>query len=79
MIREAAHDLKNTTSSIKHCGAHGVVRAWTGSLVFIDDVPTDRSGRINCEVYEALLPARIQPNAAKLFNPKLKPKSLTGK
>lgn len=27
----------------------------TGSVVFIDDVTADRSSRINCEVYRAML------------------------
>uniref|UniRef100_A0A8C5P8K5 Transposase n=1 Tax=Leptobrachium leishanense TaxID=445787 RepID=A0A8C5P8K5_9ANUR len=66
-----AHDPKHTTSPVKHGG--GSVMAWacmaangTGSLVFIDDV-TDKSSRMNSEVFRAILSAHIQPNAAELI------------
>ncbi len=46
-----------------------VVVAWacmaasgTGSLVFIDDVTTDKSSRMNSECFRAILSAHIQPN-----------------
>lgn len=39
----------------------------TRSLVFVDDVNTDGSSRMNLEVYRALLSADIQPNAEKLI------------
>ena len=39
----------------------------TGSLVFIDNVPADRSSRMNPEENRALLSAQIHPNAAKLM------------
>uniref|UniRef100_A0A8C5Q1T4 Transposase n=1 Tax=Leptobrachium leishanense TaxID=445787 RepID=A0A8C5Q1T4_9ANUR len=65
-----AHDPKHTTSSVKHGG--GSVMAWacmaangTGSLVFID--VTDKSSRMNSEVFQAILSAHIQPNAAELI------------
>lgn len=38
----------------------------TGSLVFIDDVTTDRSRRMNLEVYRASLTTQVHSNAAKL-------------
>lgn len=38
----------------------------TGPLVFID-MTTDKSSRMNYEVYRAILPAQIQPNALKLI------------
>src|SRR4029434_10164871 len=67
-----AHDLKHTTSSVKHGG--GSVTAWacmaangTGSLVFIDDVTADKSSRMNSEVFRAILSAQIQPNASELI------------
>lgn len=67
-----AHDPKHTTSSVKHGG--GSVMAWacmaskgTGSLVFIDDITTDKSSRMNSEVYRNILSAQIQPNAAELI------------
>ncbi len=51
-----------------------VVVAWacmaasgTGSLVFIDDVTTDKSSRMNSEVFRAILSAHIQPNASELI------------
>ncbi len=51
-----------------------VVVAWacvaasgTGSLVFIDDVTTDKSSRMNSEVFQAILSAHIQPNASELI------------
>ncbi|MEE6485984.1 hypothetical protein FKM82_014474 [Ascaphus truei] len=37
----------------------------TGSLVFID--VTDRSSRMNSEVYRDILSAQIQPNSVKLI------------
>lgn len=39
----------------------------TGSLVFTDDVTTDRSSRINSEVYRAILSAHIQVNDGRHF------------
>uniref|UniRef100_A0A8C5Q3N9 Transposase n=1 Tax=Leptobrachium leishanense TaxID=445787 RepID=A0A8C5Q3N9_9ANUR len=67
-----AHDPKHTTSSVKHGG--GSVMAWacmaangTGSLVFIDDVTADKSSRMNSEVFQTILSAHIQPNAAELI------------
>ncbi len=51
-----------------------VVVAWacmaasgTGSLVFIDDVTTDKSSRMNSEVFRAILSAHFQPNASELI------------
>ncbi len=51
-----------------------VVVAWacmaasgTGSLVFIDDVTTDKCSRMNSEVFRAILSAHIQPNASELI------------
>lgn len=48
--------------------------AWTcmascgsGPLVFIDAVIADRSIRMNCEVYRAVLSAQIETNTAKLI------------
>lgn len=67
-----AHDPKHTTSSVKHGG--GSVMAWacmaskgTGSLVFIDDITTDKSSRMNSQVCRNILSAQIQPNAAELI------------
>lgn len=66
--RNSSWSKHNT--SVKHDGGNAM--AWTcmaasGSLnnrlVFIDD----RSIRVNCEVYRAMLSAQIQPNAAKLL------------
>lgn len=37
------------------------------SLVFIDDVTADRSSRMNCEVFRAIVSAQIQSNAVKLI------------
>lgn len=39
----------------------------TESLVFIEDVTTDRNGRMNSEMYSAILSTQIQLNAAKLI------------
>ena len=39
----------------------------TGSLVFIDDITTDKSSRMNSEVYRDILSAQIQPNAAEII------------
>lgn len=35
--------------------------------VFIDNVAADRSTKMKCEVYRAVLSAQIQPNTAKLI------------
>lgn len=57
--RETAHNLKHTTSSLKHGG--GYVKVWaymvakgTGSVVFICDVAADRSSRMNSGVFRAI-------------------------
>ena len=34
----------------------------TGSLVFINDVTTDKSNEMNSAVYRVMLSAQIQPN-----------------
>uniref|UniRef100_A0A8C5Q4E8 Transposase n=1 Tax=Leptobrachium leishanense TaxID=445787 RepID=A0A8C5Q4E8_9ANUR len=59
-----AHDPKHTTSSVAWAcmAANG-----TGSLVFIDDVTADKSSRMNSEVFQAILSAHTQPNAAELI------------
>lgn len=36
---------------------------WNGSLVFINDVATQRNCRVNLEVHMAVYSAPIQPNA----------------
>lgn len=66
-----AHDLKHTTSSVKHGGGSVIacacmVSIGTGSLVFFD-VRKDGSSQLNSEVYRDMLSAQIQPNAAKLI------------
>ena len=57
MLRKkgSAHDPKHTISSVKHGG--GSVMAWpcmaasgVCSLIFVDDVTDDGSGRMNSEV-----------------------------
>lgn len=65
-------DLKYITLTVKHGG--GGVMAWarmaaieTRLLVFLDDVTSDRSSRMNSAVYAAVLSAQIQPNATKLI------------
>ena len=39
----------------------------TGSLIFIDDVTSDCSSRINSEVYRNILSAYVQENASTLI------------
>lgn len=62
-------DAKHTTLSVKQDERN--VIAWTymaasgtRSLVFIDDVTADRSSRMNCEGYRAVVSAPIQTNAS---------------
>ena len=55
-----AHDLKHTTSSVKHGGdsiiALACILQW---VVFIVDMTEDRSSRMNSEVYRNILSAHI--------------------
>ena len=60
-----AQEPMHTTSSVKHSGEG--VKAWacmaaedTGSLIFIDDITTDGSSKINSVVYGHILSAQIQ-------------------
>ena len=65
-----AHDPKHPhhLSDIMEARRHGQACRATkgiGSVVVIDDVTADRSSRMNCDVYRAILSAQIQTNAAK--------------
>lgn len=66
------HDLKHTTSHVKHGG--GSVMAWacmassgTGSLVIIGDVTEDRSSQMNSEVHRNISSAQTRPNSVMLI------------
>ena len=50
----------------------------TWSLVFIDNVNSDRSSRINSVIYRYILSAQIQPIAAKQKNNCMMPHSKNG-
>ena len=63
---------QSATRYVKHGGSN--VMTWVfmtangmGSLLFINNVTADRRSRMNSEVYRAILPAHIQPNATKLI------------
>ena len=47
---------------------HGNVGLPKRSLLFIDDVTAERSGKMNSEVYRAIVSTPSQPNAAKLMD-----------
>lgn len=38
----------------------------SASVLFLDDLTADKQSRMNAEVYKAILPVQIQPNAAEL-------------
>lgn len=63
-------DLKHVTS-VKHGGGSvglGIYGCRNGSLMFTDDVTSDISSRMDCEVYRAILSAQlIRPKEYKLL------------
>lgn len=52
-----ANELKHITLSVRHGGDGIMATSGTRSLVFIHDVTADRSSRLKCEVYVAVLSA----------------------
>lgn len=58
--RRIFYDLKRTTSSFWRVAASGFAIVY-----FLDDVTSDKSGRMNSEAFSAIVPARVQPNARK--------------
>ncbi len=64
-IQSTPHQLSTMVEQCYGRGTYGC--QWNESPVFIDDVTTDRSSRINSEVFRTILSVHIQPNATKLI------------